>query len=41
MEKKFNYVTIDLTSSVLNGKYRKNLDYFYFPNLNASKELNS
>ena len=26
-----NFVTIDLTSSLLNGKYRKNLDSFYFP----------
>ena len=39
-EKKFNFVTIDLTSSVLNGKYRKNLDCFYFPNLNADTQTN-
>ena len=28
---KHNFVTIDLTSPLLNGKYRKNLDCFYFP----------
>lgn len=28
---KYNFVTIDLTSSRLNGKYRKNLETFYFP----------
>ena len=28
---KHNFVTIDLTSDKLNGKYRKNLDCFYFP----------
>ena len=28
---KHNFVTIDLTSSLTNGKYRKNLDSFYFP----------
>ena len=26
-----NFVTIDLSSSKLNGRYRKNLDTFYFP----------
>jgi len=26
-----NFVTIDLTSTPMNGKYRKNLDCFYFP----------
>ena len=26
-----NFVTIDLTSTTFNGKYRKNLDCFYFP----------
>ena len=30
-EKKFNFVTIDLTSGKLNGKYRKNLHCFYLP----------
>ena len=28
---KHNFVTIDLTNGKLNGKYRKNLDYFYLP----------
>ena len=28
---KHNFVTIDLTSGKLNGKYRKNLDCFYLP----------
>jgi len=28
-----NFVTIDLTSSKLNGKYRKNLDCFYLPGI--------
>ena len=27
----YNFVTLDLTSSKSNGKYRKNLDHFYFP----------
>lgn len=27
-----NFVTIDLTSGIENGKYRKNLDCFYIPN---------
>ena len=30
-EKRYNFVTIDLTSSKFNGKYRKNFDTFYFP----------
>ena len=29
---RYNFVTIDLTSSKLNGKYRENFDNFYFPN---------
>ena len=29
--KKYDFLTIDLTSSPLNGKYRKNLDSFYIP----------
>ena len=29
--KRYDFVTIDLTSSKYNGKYRKNLDEFYFP----------
>ena len=29
--KKYDFVTVDLTSSKYNGKYRKNLDHFYFP----------
>ena len=28
---KHNFVTLDLTSTHLSGKYRKNLDSFYFP----------
>ena len=32
-EKKYNFVTIDLTSSIMNGKYRKNFNWFYFPNV--------
>ena len=34
-EKKFNFVTLDLTSGRLNGKYRKNLDCFYLPGINT------
>ena len=30
---KHNFVTIDLTSEKLNGKYRKNLDCFYLPGI--------
>ena len=29
--KKYDFLTIDLTSTPLNGKYRKNLDSFYIP----------
>lgn len=29
--KKYNFITIDLTSSPLNGKYRRNLETFYIP----------
>lgn len=29
--KQYDFVTIDLSSSKYNGKYRKNLDEFYFP----------
>ena len=29
--KKFDFLTIDLTSTPLNGKYRRNLDSFYIP----------
>ena len=32
-EGKHNFVTIDLTSEKLNGKYRKNLDCFYLPGI--------
>ena len=28
---KFNFITVDLTSSPRNGKYRKNLETFYLP----------
>ena len=28
---KFNFLTIDLSSSILNGKYRENLERFYIP----------
>ena len=31
--KKYNFVTINLTSSIMNGKYRKNFNWFYFPNI--------
>ena len=30
---KHNFITIDLTSNTRNGKYRKNLDTFYLPNI--------
>ena len=30
---KHNFVTLDLTSNKLNGKYRKNLDCFYLPGI--------
>ena len=29
--KKFNFLTIDLSSSILNGKYRENFERFYIP----------
>ena len=32
---KHNFVTIDLTSEKLNGKYRKNLDCFYLPGIDT------
>ena len=32
-EVRHNFVTIDLTSEKLNGKYRKNLDCFYLPGI--------
>ena len=31
--KQYNFVTIDLASSKMNGKYRENFDTFYFPNI--------
>jgi len=30
-EQTHDFVTIDLSSTKLNGRYRKNLDDFYFP----------
>ena len=33
-----NFVTIDMTSDVMNGKYRKNLDSFYIIKANTSVE---
>ena len=36
---KHNFVTIDLTSSKLNGKYRKNLDSFYLPDIKEDTRL--
>ena len=30
-EKGYNFVTIDLSSTKSTGKYRQNLDTFYFP----------
>ena len=30
---KHNFVTLDLTSNKLNGKYRKKLDCFYLPGI--------
>lgn len=35
---KFDFLTIDLTSTPFNGKYRKNLDTFYFPKSYKSRE---
>ena len=34
---KHNFVTIDLTSEKLNGKYRKNLDCFYLPGIHIER----
>ena len=34
-----NFVNIDLTSSKLNGKYRKNLDCFYLPGIDSDYTL--
>ena len=34
---KHHFVTIDLTSTMSNGKYRKNLDTFYIPNILLAK----
>ena len=34
-----NFFTLDLTSDVNNGKYRKNLDTFYFPTINTPVEV--
>ena len=36
----YNFVTIDLTSQKLNGKYRKNFDCFYLPGINLEKHHN-
>ena len=38
---KHNFVTIDLTSSISNGKYRKNLNTFYIPNILLTPDQNS
>ena len=38
---KFNFITIDLTSTPLNGKYRKNLDTFYIPKSYKSQSCNA
>ena len=32
---KHNFVTIDLTSRKMNGKYRRNFDCFYLPGINV------
>ena len=37
---KHNFVTIDLTSEKLNGKYRKNLDCFYLPGIDTKHTAN-
>ena len=37
---KHNFVTIDLTSEKLNGKYRKNLDCFYLPGIDTNRSVN-
>ena len=39
--KKYDFLTIDLTSSPLNGKYRKNLDSFYIPKTYKSHSPNN
>ena len=36
-----NFVTIDLTSSSTNGKYRKNLDCFYLPGIRENSSFNA
>ena len=39
---KHNFVTIDLTTEKMNGKYRKNLDCFYLPCIyNVRNERNN
>ena len=35
---KHNFVTIDLTSEKLNGKYRKNFDCFYLPGIHSEHD---
>ena len=40
-ERRHNFITIDLTSKTRNGKYRKNLDTFYLPNINIDNSLSS
>ena len=37
---KHNFVTIDLTSNIDNGKYRKNLNTFYIPDILLSSGQN-
>ena len=36
---KHNFVTIDLTSGVMNGKYRKNLDCFYISPTETARDI--
>ena len=38
---KHAFVTIDLTSNINNGKYRKNLNTFYVPNILLTSGKNS
>ena len=38
---KHDFVTIDLTSNISNGKYRKNLKTFYIPNILLTSDQNS
>ena len=38
---KHTFVTIDLTSNITNGKYRKNLDTFYIPDILLTSDQNS